>query len=70
MVGTVEYCLQNVDPTVRRTLRRVEGCETVEKRCLQRCGRCRRGPLLVADGRPVTGGDHRALLSELGVLDG
>lgn len=54
---TVEYCLRNVDAETRRRLEDRE-CETVGKRCLQRCGDCYRGALLVVDGTARTAADH------------
>jgi uncharacterized protein YuzB (UPF0349 family) len=67
MTGPIEYCLSNVSPAVREELRDSRR-NTVEHRCLQRCGRCRNGPFFVVDGALKQGPDHRELLS--GVLEG
>jgi uncharacterized protein YuzB (UPF0349 family) len=64
MTDTVEYCIGNVDATARDRLRDLD-CRTVEKPCLQRCGRCFEGPLLVVDGEPRSGESHAGLLSDL-----
>jgi uncharacterized protein YuzB (UPF0349 family) len=62
---TVEYCLRNVDAATRRRLRDVGGVETVEKRCLQRCGDCYRDDFLVVDGDRETGDSHAGILDAL-----
>jgi uncharacterized protein YuzB (UPF0349 family) len=64
MPGTVEYCLANVGADARAALREAD-CRTVEKLCLQRCGSCTDGPLLVVDGEPRTAESHAALLADL-----
>ncbi|MFB6218827.1 MAG: DUF1450 domain-containing protein [Halobacteriaceae archaeon] len=61
MARTVEYCLRNVDAETRRRLEESD-CETVGKRCLQRCGDCYRGEFLVVDGAPEFGDDHADVL--------
>ena len=64
MPDTVEYCIGNVDPSTRSELRGL-GARTVEKPCLQRCGRCFEGPLLVLDGEPRSADSHADLLADV-----
>lgn len=64
MAETIAYCLHNVDSDVRGQLTAVEtDAETVERRCLQRCGDCHRGDFLVVDGRLEADGSHADLLA-------
>lgn len=65
MVDTVEYCIGNVQATARDRLRDLD-CHTVAKPCLQRCGRCFEGPILVVDGEARSADSHAGLLSDLG----
>jgi uncharacterized protein YuzB (UPF0349 family) len=64
MPDCVEYCLTNVTPAARTRLREREQ-HTVERRCLQRCGRCRRSAFLIVDGERVTGTGHDELLDRV-----
>ena len=64
MVDTVEYCIGNVDATARDRLRDLD-CRTVEKPCLQRCGRCFDGPILVVDGEARSAGSYADLIAEV-----
>ncbi|MFC6723589.1 DUF1450 domain-containing protein [Halobium palmae] len=66
MPSTVEYCISNVDDVqaVREQCSE-SSARVMERRCLQRCGRCFREPFLVVDGDVVTGADHEALLAEV-----
>jgi uncharacterized protein YuzB (UPF0349 family) len=64
MSDTVEYCIGNVDPSARSQLRDLD-CRTIEKPCLQRCGRCFEGPLVVVDGDPRFGESHADLLADI-----
>jgi uncharacterized protein YuzB (UPF0349 family) len=64
MPDTVEYCIGNVDPSTRSELRDLDA-RTVEKPCLQRCGRCFEGPLLVLDGEPRSADSHADLLADV-----
>ncbi|MFB6227204.1 MAG: hypothetical protein ABEH88_01245 [Halobacteriales archaeon] len=64
MSDTVEYCIGNVDPDARSELRDLD-CQTIEKPCLQRCGRCFEGALLVVDGNPRFGESHTDLLGDI-----
>jgi uncharacterized protein YuzB (UPF0349 family) len=66
MPACVEYCLANVGPAVRRSLRASDH-DTNEQRCLQRCGQCRRDPFLVVDGEFETGSTHADLLHYLDI---
>ncbi len=61
MHHTIEYCVGNVDPDTRERLRSLDHT-TIEKPCLQRCGSCFRGPLLVIDGEAVVGESYDDLL--------
>jgi uncharacterized protein YuzB (UPF0349 family) len=70
MAHTIEYCLNNVDADVRCRLRDREGDETVEQRCLQRCGDCYRDDFLVVDGELAAGGSHAEILSALADPEG
>jgi len=65
MARTIEYCLNNVDADARRRLGECETGDTLETRCLQRCGDCYRSPFLVVDGELATGGSHADILSAL-----
>jgi uncharacterized protein YuzB (UPF0349 family) len=70
MGDVIEYCLRNVDGGVRDRLAAVEtDAEVVERRCLQRCGECYRGPFLVVDGALETADSHAALLAGHGVSE-
>ncbi|WP_227378794.1 DUF1450 domain-containing protein [Haladaptatus halobius] len=60
MVDTVEYCLSNVSTETRERLSDCE-FETIEERCLQRCGDCFSSSFLVVDGILVRGNHEQTL---------
>ncbi|MFB6174058.1 MAG: hypothetical protein ABEI39_05385 [Halobacteriales archaeon] len=61
-MACIEYCIDNADAAARR---RLAGREDARgKPCLQRCGRCARGPILVVGGELRTGASHADLLGE------
>ncbi|WP_458210381.1 DUF1450 domain-containing protein [Haladaptatus sp. NG-SE-30] len=67
MVDTIEYCLSNISAETRTRLADCE-FETVEERCLQRCGDCFSSSFLVVDGILVRG-DHERTMHRLAETD-
>ena len=60
----IEYCLGNVDRPTRDRLCALD-VPTQEHRCLQRCGECWEGAILVVDGILRQDATHTALLEDL-----
>ncbi len=65
MPAVIEYCIGNVSDSTRSRLESLPG-EAVEKPCLERCGRCFTGSLLVVDGTPTYAETMNELIKDVG----